>query len=46
MSSAYDYYKLYQGDGFVNEVVHQSRLYATQKDFKKAVENLNRDNYR
>lgn len=46
LSTAYDYYKLYQSDSFVNEIVHQSRLYAMQKDFKKQAEMVSRDTYR
>ena len=31
LSTAYDYYKLFQSDAFANEVVFQSRLYAVHK---------------
>ena len=46
LSTAYDYYKLYQSDSFVNEAVHQSRLYAEQKGYRKQMEVLSRDSYR
>jgi hypothetical protein len=43
LSTAYDYYKLFQSDSFVNEVLYQSRLYAVQKGFQKPMELLNRN---
>ena len=46
LSLAYDYYKLFQPDDFASEVLNQSRLYAMQKDFKKAGEMVNMDTYR
>ena len=46
LSSAYDYYKLFMGDGFANEVVFQSRLYAVQKGFGSSLPHISRDNYR
>jgi hypothetical protein len=46
LNSAYDYYRLFQSDSFANEVVYQSRLYAVQKGYNKALEQLSRDTYR
>lgn len=46
LSTAYDYYKLFQSDSFVNEVVYQSRLYAVQKGYQKSLELVSRDTYR
>lgn len=46
LSTAYDFYKLFQPDFFVNEIVHQSRLYAEQKGYKKQAEVLSRNSYR
>lgn len=46
LSSAYDYYRLFQPDSFANEVVYQSRLYAVQKGFNKQLERLGKDTYR
>jgi len=44
--TAFDYYKLFQSDDFVSEVINQSKLYAVQKGFKKAGEMVNHDTYR
>ena len=47
LSSAYDFYKLFQPDSYVNEVLYQSKLYAVQKNYpKKQLENLSMDAYR
>jgi hypothetical protein len=46
LNSAYDFYKLFQSDSFANEIVYQSRLYAVQKSYNKALEQLSRDTYR
>jgi len=47
ITSAYQYYKLFQPDRFAEEIVYQSRLYAVQKDFSnKTKEYLTMDNYR
>jgi hypothetical protein len=46
LSSAYDYYKLFQPASFAEEVVYQSKLYAVQKDKKQAFEVMNIDTYR
>lgn len=46
LRTAYDFYKLFQSDSFANEIVYQSRLYAVQKDFKKAQEIVNKNTYR
>jgi hypothetical protein len=46
LSTAFDYYKLFQPDSFVREIVYQSRLYAVQKNHKKAMESLNSHTYR
>lgn len=44
--SAYDYYKLFQSDDFVEQIVYQSKLYGVQKDFPRAVEIFSLDKYR
>jgi DNA excision repair protein ERCC-6 len=46
LSSAYDYYKLFQPASFAEEIVYQSKLYAVQKDKKQALEVMNIDTYR
>lgn len=46
LSTAFDWYKLFQPDTFAEEIVYQSKLYALQKDHKKAMEYLSRDAYR
>lgn len=46
LSSAYDYYKLFSSDSYINEVVYQSRLYAVQKNHTKALELLSKDTLR
>ena len=46
LKSAYEYYRLFQPDSFVNEIVYQSKLYAVQKGFNKSLERLGRDTYR
>ncbi len=46
LSTAYDYYKLFQSDGFANEVVFQSRLYAVQKGLECNLPHISRDTYR
>jgi hypothetical protein len=43
---AYDYYKLFQPDEFVEMAVEESKLYAGQKDLHKAGELVNMDTYR
>jgi len=46
LSTAYDYYKLFQSDSFANEVVYQSRLYAVQKGFSASLPHISKDTYR
>lgn len=47
LSKAYEFYKLFQPDSFVNEVVvPQSKLYAVQENLKQAGGSMNADNYR
>ena len=46
LSTAYEYYKLFQSDTFANEVVFQSRLYAVQKGFETLLPHVSRDTYR
>ena len=35
LSTSYDFYKLFQPDTYVNKIIYQSKLYATQKDCAK-----------
>lgn len=44
--NAYDYYKLFQPDSFVDTVVEQSKLYGGQKDMAKQAEMVNVNTYR
>jgi hypothetical protein len=44
--TALGYYELFQPESFVTQVVHQSRLYATQKDIRQAQICMNLANYR
>ena len=46
LSTAYDYYKLFQSDAFANEVVFQSRLYAVHKGLICNLPHISRDTYR
>jgi len=46
LSTAYDYYKLFQSDAFANEVVFQSRLYAVHKGLECNLPHISRDTYR
>ncbi len=46
LSTAYDFYKVFQSDGFADEILYQSRLYAVQKGHKTAMEQINLDTYR
>jgi hypothetical protein len=45
-TNAYDYYKLFQSDSFVTEIVYQSKLYAVQKGYQKSVDQVTSDTYR
>lgn len=45
LSTSYDYYKLFQPDIFVNDVVYQSRLYGVQKSFRN-LSFVTKDTYR
>lgn len=44
--TAYDYYKLFQPDSFVDTIVEQSKLYGGQKDMTRQAELVNVDTYR
>jgi len=44
--TALGYYELFQPESFVTQVVHQSQLYATQKDIRQAQICMNLANYR
>ncbi len=46
LNSAYDYYKLFQSDSFVTEIVYQSKLYAVQKGYEKCMDHISSDTYR
>ena len=46
LNSFYSYYKLFQSDHFVNEIVHQSRLYAAQKSMFNAIDLVTSDTVR
>lgn len=46
LHSAYDFYKVFSPDSYLNEVVHQSRLYAVQKGHTKQLSTLTRDKIR
>jgi hypothetical protein len=46
LNNAYDYYKLFQSDSFVSEIVYQSKLYAVQKGYQKSVDQINSNTYR
>ncbi len=43
---AYDFYKIFSPDSWLNEIVHQSRLYAVQKGRIKQLNMLTRDTIR
>jgi hypothetical protein len=44
--TAYDFYKIFSPDSWLNEIVHQSRLYAVQKGRIKQLNMLTRDKIR
>ena len=47
VSTAYDYYRLFQPEIWASEVLYQSKLYAGQKQFSKKVQdNISFDVYR
>jgi hypothetical protein len=46
LTTAYSYYKIFQPDSFVNNVVYQSKLYAVQKNYTKAMDIITCDTYR
>jgi hypothetical protein len=46
LSTACNYYKLFQSDTYVSESIYQSRLYAVQKGFQKPLEQVSWDTYR
>ncbi len=45
-NKAYDFYKIFSPDSWLNEIVHQSRLYAVQKGRIKQLNMLTRDTIR
>ncbi len=45
-NKAYDFYKIFSPDSWLNEIVHQSRLYAVQKGRIKQLKMLTRDTLR
>ena len=40
VSTAYDYCRLFQPDSWANEILYQSKLYGTQRQFSKKVQDL------
>jgi hypothetical protein len=46
VSTAYDFYKLFQSDSWVDEIVYQSKLYAVQQNIPQALEIMSSDTYR
>lgn len=46
LSTAYDYYKLFQSDKWVDEIVYQSKLYAVQENIPQALDIMSKDTYR
>ena len=47
VTSAFQYYKLFQPDSFVDEIIYQSKLYSVQKDFSRKVQDcISTDTYR
>jgi len=46
ISTAYEYYKLFQTDKWVDEIVYQSKLYAVQENIPQALEIMSRDTFR
>lgn len=46
LTTALEYYKLFQPDSFVQEIVAQSKLYAIQKNLKQASNSMSAENYR
>jgi hypothetical protein len=46
LHSAYDFYKVFSPDSWINEVVNQTRLYAVQKDRTKQLPMLTKNNIR
>jgi hypothetical protein len=46
LHGAYDYYKIFSPDSYINEVVHQTRLYAVQKGHTKQLNMLTKDKIR
>jgi hypothetical protein len=45
-NKAYDFYKIFSPDNWLDEIVHQSRLYAVQKGRIKQLNMLTRDKIR
>jgi hypothetical protein len=45
-NKAYNFYKIFSPDSWLNEIVHQSRLYAVQKGRIKQLNMLTRDTIR
>jgi len=46
LRTAYDFYREFSGESYINEIVYQSRLYAVQKGHTKSLELLNKDTVR
>jgi len=46
VATAYDYYKLFQSEKFVDLVIEQSKLYAGQKDMVRQASSVDKDTYR
>jgi len=46
LTTALDYYELFQPDSFVQNIVLQSKLYAVQRDLKQAGNSMSVENYR
>jgi hypothetical protein len=46
LSTAYDYYKLFQSEKWVEEIVFQSKLYAVQENLPQALDIMSVDSYR
>lgn len=44
--TAYDYYKLFQPDEYVDEIIYQSKLYGVQRNFGKSMELVSSNTYR
>ena len=45
-NTAYEFYRLFQPDRFINEIIYQSKLYGVQKGYTKSVEKISVSTYR